>query len=446
MHIELGHSQGRSFRHGAHPAEMKEATNRIPIQRMPFVDELVLPLSQHIGAPSIAIVEPGDFVKRGQLIARPGGFVSVGLHAPATGTIEAIELRRHPSGNLVPSIVLRTDTFDSQRLHVDKPPALDELETKDILKHIQEAGIVGLGGAAFPSHVKLSIPEGKRVRYVMLNGCECEPYLTCDHRVMVEQPREVLQGLRILMKIVNAEQGYIGIETNKLDAIEILREGITDEDKIEVVDLKVKYPQGAEKMLIDAIRKVEVPAGGFPIAKEMLVNNVGTAASLTEYFETGKPLIERVVTVTGSGVRRPANLMVPLGTPISALIDHCGGLVPETKQVVIGGPMMGMAQAALDAPVMKGVSGVLALTEEPVRAVDEEPCVRCGKCLQACPMFLNPTRLAHLVLAEMPEKLGQHNIMSCFECASCSFVCPSRIPIVQLIRVGKAMFSQLEVS
>jgi electron transport complex protein RnfC len=308
---------------------------------------------------------------------------------------------------------------------------------------VQEAGIVGLGGAAFPSHVKLRLQEGKRAHFVILNGCECEPHLTCDHRVMVERPDAVVKGLRRIMQQVDAGRGYIGIEVNKPDAVEALRQASKDDGNIEIVPLRVKYPQGAEKMLIDAIFHKEVPSGKLPLDLEIVVNNVGTAVAMTDLFEKGQPLIERVVTVTGPGIKRPANLLVPLGVPLQAVLDHCGGLTPETRQIIIGGPMMGLAQKRLDVPVIKGISGVLVLTS-PATIKEEDPCIRCGRCLEACPMFLNPSRLALFARFEQIEGLLEHNVKDCFECASCSFSCPSNIPLVQLIRVGKAMVRKHE--
>jgi len=427
-----------TFRHGIHPAEMKGATEGLAIERMPFVDEYVLPLSQHTGAPSKPLVGEGQRVRRGEMIASAEGYISTALHSPVTGIVQAIKLRPHPNGQRMPAIVIRTDSFSSQRMTNGEARASDGLSVEEVVRYVQQAGIVGLGGAAFPSHVKLQLPEGKQAKFVILNGCECEPYLTCDHRIMVERPEEVLRGLRLIMRSVGADRGYVGVEMNKPDAIEALRKHSAKHPAIEVVPLKVKYPQGAEKMLIDAIFHKEVPSGKLPLDLEIVVNNVGTAAALTDLFEKGQPLMERVVTVTGPGIRRPANLLVPLGTPLGELIDYCGGLDPATRQVIFGGPMMGLAQKRLDVPVIKGVSGVLALTHR-IPIVKEEPCIRCGRCLDACPMILNPSRLALLVRYEQVEALPEFNIMDCFECASCSFSCPSNIPLVQMIRVGKAM-------
>jgi electron transport complex protein RnfC len=382
----------RTFRRGVHPDEHKESTNALPIERMPFVEQYVLPLSQHIGAPSKALVESGQRVQRGQRIAEPGGFVSTALHAPVTGTVAAVELRLHPNGKMMPAIVIDTDPYDSQRLPRAAPIDPAGLTAAEMVERVQQGGLVGLGGAAFPSHVKFHMPEGRQIRAVVINGCECEPYLTCDDRLMVERPDAVVRGAQMIMAQVRAERGYIGVEANKPDAVEALRAAAPP--SIEVVSLQVKYPQGAEKLLIDAIFDREVPVGGLPLDIEILVNSVGTTVALADLFDRGVPLIERVVTVTGPGVAQPRNLLAPLGTPLSALIEHCGGLLPEAHQVVIGGPMMGMAQKSLDVPVLKGCSGVLCLERGADVPVREFPCIRCGRCLEACPMFLNPTRLA----------------------------------------------------
>ena len=430
-----------TFRHGVHPEESKDATRALPIERMPFVDEYVLPLSMHTGAPATPIVAPGERVVRGQRIAEPAGYISTAIHAPVTGTVVGVESRFHPNGRRSPAIVIRTDRFASQTYEPRTMPDWHGMADPDLVRLVQQSGLVGLGGAAFPSHVKLSVPEGKRARFVILNGCECEPYLTCDHRVMVERPDAVLRGLRILMERVHAERGYVGIEVNKPDAIAALREAAAGMPDVEVFGLQVKYPQGAEKMLIEAVFRKELPGGKLPIDLETVVNNVGTSAALADFLETGLPLIERVVTVTGPGIRRPANVLVPIGTPLRALIEWCGGMLPTARQVILGGPMMGQAMKTLDAPVVKGTSGVLVLDRE-VEIPQEDACIRCGRCLEACPVYLNPSRLAVLVRHEQAEGLQKLHMMDCMECASCSFSCPSHIPLVQLMRMGKALVRQ----
>ena len=431
-----------TFRNGVHPPQFKEATHLRPIERFPFVREYVMPLSQHIGAPTASVVQPGQQVRRGELIAKPGGFVSIAMHAPVTGKVTAVEPRFHPNGKMMPSIVIEADLYSSQKVAAAPPVEPKSLSNEEMVRHVQLGGLVGLGGAAFPSHVKLSLPEGRTIRHVMANGCECEPYLTCDDRLMAERPEAVLRGTEILVEELDAEHGYIGVEANKPEAIQALRKAARP--PVEVMVLKVKYPQGAEKMLIDAVLKREVPSGKLPLDIEVLVNNVATTAALADWFDHGIPLIERVVTVSGPGISRPRNLLVPLGTPVSTVVEYCGGLHEETRQVIMGGPMMGMAQKSLDVPVMKGTSGVLALTEVLPELAVEYPCIRCARCLEACPIFLNPTRLAQLARADMVEELQDYHILDCFECAACSYICPSNIPLVQWIRMGKAMVREAQ--
>jgi len=437
-------ARSSTFRHGVHPAEHKEISCGIPIARIPFVGEYVLPLSQHLGAPSRPVVEAGQRVRRGEIIAEPGGFVSVALHAPVTGTVKAIELRMHPNGKMMPSIAIETDPYDSQRLPAQTPVDPASLSGKELVQRIQQGGLVGLGGAAFPSHVKLQVPADRRVQFVMINGCECEPYLTCDDRLMLERPEAVVRGAEIIKATVGAERVYIGVESNKPDAVAAL--GALAPPDMEVISLPVKYPQGAEKLLIDAVLGKEVPMGGLPLDIEIVVHNVGTAVAIVDLFERGIPVIERVLTVTGPAVTHPRNLMVPLGTPISAVLEHCGGLRDDVHHVVLGGPMMGMALKSLDVPTIKGASGILCLDRASAIPTREWACIRCGRCVEACPMFLNPTRLAQLIRGEAMEDLEPHHLMNCFECASCSFVCPSRLPLVQLMRMGKVMLRDWKAS
>ena len=429
-----------TFRHGIHPEEYKEWTDQKPIERMPFAEEYILPLSQHIGAPSVLLVQKGQQVRRGDLIAEPKGFVSVGLHAPVDGQVVDIGLYEHPSGQQQPAIRIKTDPFSTQQLQQPSLPDPFSLDLSSFIEHIQRAGIVGLGGAAFPAHVKFSIPEGKECKYLMLNGCECEPFLTCDHRVMVEYARELIDGLAILQHFIQAEGLYIAIEANKPDAIRILKEESENYGlDVEVVPLRVKYPQGAEKMMIDAILDEEVPAGKLPIDIGILVSNVGTIAAISQYFRNGQPLFERVITVTGSGVNRPANILVPIGTSMREVIEFCGGMKENAARILLGGPMMGVVQKSLDAPVVKGTSGILVLTEEEVADITTYNCIRCGRCLDACPLFLNPARLGLLAKNGLWDEMEENNVMDCFECGSCSFICPSGIPLVQSIKIGKSI-------
>jgi electron transport complex protein RnfC len=432
-----------TFPHGIHPQEFKELTDQSPIRRMPFVEEYVLPLSQHIGAPSKPIVEKGQSVKRGERIADPGGFVSVALHSPVDGIVKAIDLFDHPNGQMLPAICIQTDPYSTQELHQAPLPAPEELSLEEFIRHVQLAGLVGMGGAAFPAHVKFSIPDDKPLRYLMLNGCECEPFLTCDHRVMVEYAEAMVDGIAIIHRFLKPEKVYIAIEANKPDAIEILsRETAGCDFPIEVVPLQVKYPQGAEKMMVSAILGQEIPSGKLPIDIGLLVSNVGTIAALSDYFRKSQALIERVVTVTGTAVRNPSNVLVPIGTPMQSVVDFCGGLTDEATRILLGGPMMGVIQKNLDVPVVKGTSGILALSSREVRPLDTYSCVRCSRCIEACPLFLNPARLGLMAKKGLWEEMEANHVMDCFECAACSYFCPSNIPLVQSFRVGKSIIKE----
>ncbi len=432
-----------TFQHGVHPDEYKEKTAALPIERIPFVDDYVVPLSQHAGAPAIPLVTKGQRVRRGDKIANPSGFVSVAQHAPVTGTVTAIELAEHPNGSLSTAIRINADPFSTQDVARHGGIPWRDIPFKTFIEHVQNAGLVGLGGAGFPAHVKFSIPEGKTCRTIIANGCECEPFLTADHRIMVEFAAELIEGLVILRHFIPAEKIYIGVESNKPDAIRILKDEIGRRGlDFETVPLKVKYPQGAEKMLIKAVLKKEVPSGKLPIDVETLVSNVGTLVALAQYFTNSVPLIERVVTVTGTAIRRPANLMVPVGTPIRHLIEYCGGVTDDAARFLLGGPMMGIAQKSLDVPLIKGVSGILVLTSNEVRDLDTYKCIRCGRCVEVCPMYLNPSMMGLLARKELYEDLETEHILDCFECASCSFVCPSGIPLVQSFRVAKSIIRE----
>jgi H+/Na+-translocating ferredoxin:NAD+ oxidoreductase subunit C len=435
-------SAARSFRHGIHPRDFKELTRDLPVERVPLPDRLVVPLSQHLGAPSIPCVEPGDRVFRGQPIGKAGGFVSSTLHAPCTGTVKSVGPAHHASGRMIDAIVIDRDPASAQVLHPLDPRDWRTSTPAEIIQHIAAGGFVGLGGAAFPTHVKLTPPEGKKARFFIVNAAECEPYLNSDYRTLLEHTDAVIEGTEVLLRALGAEKAFIGTEDNKADAADRLRARIPPGLPIEVVVFQTRYPQGAEKMLIDAVLHQEVPSGRLPIDLHVVVNNVGTVAGIGNLFRMGQPLIERIVTVTGPGIRHPRNLLVPIGTPLEHVIEFCGGMRPETRQVLFGGPMMGQAQRFLDVPVMKGTSGILFLTDNEVRPRVEYACIKCLRCVDACPVFLNPSRLGGLAKARLYDDMLGHHIMDCMECGSCSFVCPSNIPLVQRFRVAKGLLRE----
>ncbi|HEX5133198.1 MAG TPA: electron transport complex subunit RsxC [Candidatus Krumholzibacteria bacterium] len=432
----------RTFRHGVHPGTFKEQTADQLIERMPFPTEVVLHLRQHLGAPSKPVVRVGERVFRGQLVAEAGGFVSVPLHASATGVVTAIEKRRHPAGNMSEAIVIAVDPNSPQALYEDAPHDWETPSRDELVRAIQAGGFVGLGGAAFPTHVKLSVPEGKRAEWVLINGAECEPYLTTDHRLMLESADSIILGIRITMKVLGAHKAFFGIENNKLDAIQALRDKIPADLHCEIVPLETKYPQGAEKMLITAVLSREVPSGRLPIDVEVVVNNVGTVAAMGDFFGYGQPLIERVVTVSGPGVHNPSTLLIPLGTKLSDVLAHCGGVTGDTNQILFGGPMMGAPQYHMDVPVLKGTSGILCLTHAEAAVRKEYACIRCSSCLDACPVYLNPSILGQLARTGNYESMRGLHLMDCMECGSCSYVCPSNIPLVQRFRVAKALLRE----
>jgi len=427
----------KTFSHGVHPEGLKEATVDRPIQRVPFVDHYVMPLGQHIGVPARPVVEVGQEVARGQLIAEAEGFMSTCLHSPVTGTVRDIGPHRSVDGSFQQAIEIQADPYATQGLEPQPAKDWQALSIDEFIAEVQRAGIVGMGGAAFPAHVKYAIPDSLTITDLLVNGAECEPYLTNDHRLMVERPEALLRGIDILMAKLGSVRATIGVEDNKPDAIEILERAIGGRDDIKVSSLPMKYPQGAEKMLIKAVYDREVPADQLPRDLGITVNNVGTMIAIADWFDTGMPLIERVVTVSGPGAAYPANLIVPLGTPVRDVLRFCGGLKDDTREVVMGGPMMGAPIPSLNVPVLKGSSGILAFTEQETRTGHEYPCIRCGRCVEACPYFLNPSRLARLGKARLFEEMQDYQVMDCVECGACTFACPSNIPIVQHIRTAK---------
>ncbi len=428
-----------TFRHGVHPPETKHLTEKLPVRRMPFPEEIVLPLRQHAGKPATLLVKVGDRVERGDKIAEADGFVSVPIHASAAGTVKDIRLCPHPDGSMAESVVIAVDRFSPQIPRPRIVPNWAGLGPKQVVEEVQKGGVVGLGGAAFPTHVKLLPPDDFPVHTLIINGAECEPYLTTDHRTMVEYPERVQFGIRIMMKALGVERAVIGIEKNKPDAIARLTETLPEDLDVSVLPLTVKYPQGAEKMLIKVVTGREVPSGKLPMHVGVVVQNVGSIACIGEIFETGYPLIERVVTVTGPGVRRPSNLLVPVGTRLRDVLEFCDGLTEDAVQIVFGGPMMGAAQPDLDTPLIKGTTGVVVLTNKESRSVERYPCIHCGRCLESCPVFLNPSLLGTLAETGRYEEMEASNLMDCMLCGCCSYVCPSHIPLSQMFALGKNM-------
>ncbi len=427
-----------TFKGGIHPPDKKELAANKPITAASPPKRVVIPLSQHLGAPCKPAVTIGQEVKKGQMIGEPGGFVSAPIHSSISGKVIAIGEFPNAMGKMVNSIVIENDGKEEWAPIKDNPDYM-KLSAEELKEKIKAAGVVGMGGAAFPTMVKLSPPKEKPIDTVIINGAECEPYLTADYRLMVERPKEVIEGLKIIMRVLGVNKGFVGIENNKPAAVEKMTEAAKDEPDIKVCALEVKYPQGAEKMLIKAVTGREVPPRALPMDVRVVVHNVGTAIAIYEAARYGKPLIERVVTVTGEGINMPANLMVKVGTMVSDLIEQCGGFKNGVGKVVSGGPMMGFAIPSLDVAVTKGTSGILVLPEEGViHAEDFGPCIRCGRCIDICAMGLMPSMLSILSEKGFYEESKEYNLFDCFECGSCAFVCPSKRPIVQLIRLAKS--------
>ena len=428
---------------GVHPAENKlSAAEPIRVAELPKI--AVFPMGQHIGAPAKPIVQKGDKVKVGQMIAEAGGFVSAPIFSSVSGTVQKIDTIIEASGYKKPAVFITVEG-DEWEESIDRSTDLvtladrPELTSKDIIDKIQKAGIVGMGGACFPCHVKLMPPPGSKPEWVIINAVECEPYLTADHRLMLEHADEIIVGLTLLMKAVDVKKGFIGIENNKPDAIALMQEKAKAYPGIEIVPLKVKYPQGGEKQLIDAVVGRQVPAPpALPVSVGAIIQNVGTAFAVYEAVMKDKPLFERIVTVTGKSLAHPSNFLTRMGTPMSQLIDACGGLPEDTGKVIGGGPMMGKALLNTDVPICKGSSGVLIMNEKEAKRGEVENCIRCGKCVGACPMGLEPYLLSQCAEQQMWERLEKEDVVSCIECGSCQFTCPANRPLLDYIRLGKS--------
>ena len=427
-----------TFRHGVHPPDSKALTSAVPIRRMPFPAEVVLPLRQHAGKPAKLIVQVGDRVERGDVIAEADGFISVPIHASAAGVVKSVELWPHPDGSRAEAVRIAVERYSPQVPRPRLVPLWQGLSPEQVVAAVQAAGVVGLGGAAFPAHAKLVPPKNGKIELLIVNGAECEPYLTTDHRMMVEYPERVHFGIRVMMNALGVKRAVLGVEKNKPDAVAALQRTLPADLDVTVLPLTVKYPQGAEKMLIKALTGKEVPSGKLPLHVGVVVQNVGTLACIAEVFETGLPLVERVVTVSGQGVVRPANLIVPVGTRLRDVLEFCGGLSADAVEILFGGPMMGIAQPDLDAPVVKGTTGIVVLTQADVARRRTLPCIQCGYCLDACPVFLNPSLLGQLAQAGRLEDLEAAHLNDCMLCGSCSYVCPSSIPLAQMFALSKS--------
>jgi H+/Na+-translocating ferredoxin:NAD+ oxidoreductase subunit C len=429
---------GTTFRHGVHPPDSKNLTEHVPVRRIPFPSRVALPLRQHAGNPARCLVRKGDRVERGDKIAEADGFISVPIHASAAGTVADIDWWPHPDGSMAETVIIDVEEFSPQIPRPRTVPHWEGLSADEVRAAVQQAGVVGLGGAAFPTHVKLAPPKDQKIEWLLVNGAECEPYLTTDHRTMVEYPERVHQGIRIMMRCLGVERAVIGVEMNKPDAIEALRRTLPADLDVTVKPLIVKYPQGAEKMLIHVVTGREVPSGKLPMHVGAVVQNVGSIATIAEVFDTGLPLIERIVTVTGPGLVRPSNLIIPVGTQLSDVLDYCGGVTDDAAEIVFGGPMMGSSQPDMRTPLIKGTTGVVVLTEREVKPKRTYPCIKCGRCLDSCPVFLNPSMLGILAQAGRYEEMQEAHLADCMLCGSCSYVCPSNIPLSQMFALSKA--------
>ena len=429
---------------GVHPPENKMTAN-VAIEYLPVPEKVTIPVSQHIGAPATITVIKGDKVKTGQIIATGIGFVSTNIHSSVSGTVNKIDFVMDSSGYKQSAVFIDVEGDDwLETIDRRKEIITDiKLSSSEIVNRCRECGIVGLGGATFPSHVKLTVPSGKRCSVLIINGVECEPYLTSDHRLMIERGEEILIGVTILMRALNVEKAMIGIENNKPDALDHLAKLATMFKGITVHALKVKYPQGAEKQLIKALINREVPSGRLPIDVGAVVHNVGTAFAVYEAVQKNKPLFERVVTITGKSFTKPGNYFVRTGTPVKNLIDSAGGIPDDTGKIVSGGPMMGKAISNTEIPVVKGTSGIVIFPRSESERAPVEPCIRCAKCVSACALNLEPFLLMTLSKKGLFERAESERITDCMECGSCSYVCPAGRPLLDYIRLGKSTVTRM---
>lgn len=435
----------KTFGHGIHPDDLKQYSGNLSIEVLPCPPEVNLPFTQHVGAPAKSIVKAKDVVALGDKVAEAGGFVSASISSPLNGVVGREKPVTLPNGRRVIALPIKAEgeqlegqvlmdrIFGGEWNYAD----IDKLEPEDITKAIADAGIVGLGGAAFPAHVKYTVNENTKIDTVLINGAECEPALTNDSRVMFEFPRAVVTGALLAKKAAHADRVIIGIEENKPHCIKALQNA-AEGTEVQIAILKTKYPQGSEKQLVFACTGRKVPVGGLPATVGTAVSNVSSTAAIAAAAMRGIPLTHKVICVTGPGITNPKNLLVPLGTPLGFIINYCGGLKPEARRILTGGPMMGFAVTNMDIPVTKGTSGITILTQKEIDKALETNCICCGRCLTVCPMNLVPTKLALAARAQNVEVANSYHIMACFECGCCAYTCPASIPLVQLIRTGKA--------
>lgn len=424
------------FRGGVHPPENKIQTENMAVEEVKAPKMLYVALLQHIGAPLDPIVAVGDRVLKGQKIADSQAFMSSPIHSPVSGTVKRIEDHVFPLMGRIKTVIIENDEQETWA-ELSKIEKWENVDRRTLLTMIREKGIVGIGGASFPTHIKLDPPADAKIDTLLLNGAECEPYLNSDNRLMIENPKKIVNGIKIIKKILGVNRAIVGIEENKPEAIASMRKAV-EGTGIEIAPLKTKYPQGGEKQLIKAVLDRQVPSGKLPSAVGVVVQNTGTAAAIYDGIVNGIPLIEKVVTVSGKGIINPKNVKIAIGTPFSYLLDYCGVNREVVDKLVMGGPMMGMAQFSEEAPVIKGTSGLLALTKEETNPYKTRACIGCGKCVEACPMGLEPLMFARLAAFEQWEQLKEYSLMDCIECGSCAYICPANRPLTEAIKIGKS--------
>ncbi len=438
----------KTFRGGVHPLSHNQYGKSYTIDKKTIVilvpDEVVISMSRVVGAPSKPVVAVGDKVQMGQLIGETTAFISATFHSSVSGEVVKVENRMHGTGEMREAVVIKNDHKDTVYPNI-KPYDYHKLDSIEIINIIKQNGVVGMGGATFPTHVKLTPPAHKKIDTLIINGAECEPYITCDHRLMLEDPESIIEGIKVVMKALGVKKTIIGIEDNKPDAIKILKKLLSKQKKISVGTLKSKYPQGAEKQLIYALTSRVVPSGGLPMDIGVVVLNVGTISSIANIFKTGLPVTERIVTVTGNGVNNPNNLLVRLGTSFEDCVNACDGLKDNVEKIISGGPMMGVAQSNLQATINEGTTAILVLDKKEAKVVHPENCIRCGSCIYACPIGLMPLSIAATADKgdfDLAEKLGAKD---CIECGICTYICPSRRSLVQSIRLAKSILNKRRI-